>query len=200
MRPKQLNETKKLRQWSMVEDPAEAVMESHPNYWKTTVMSVHFETISTTDGPFSLLELDGVVLCSGWTGQLDELLLRSPIGKISEPPTPGKTTAGQAVRDYYAGQLDAIDSVKVSLRGTEFQIAGWNQLRNIPAGSTLSYSEFAAATGRPRAVRAAASICAKNVVPLFVPCHRICRSDGSLGDFAWGSTLKNNLLRHEGAF
>ena len=79
------------------------------------------------------------------------------------------------------------------------QAAGWSALRGIQPGHPLTYSEFAAALGSPSAVRAAASICARNAPALFVPCHRVLRSDGSLGGFAWGLDVKRELLAREAA-
>lgn len=68
----------------------------------------------------------------------------------------------------------------------------------IPHGATSSYAELAAAAGRPRAVRAAGSACATNPVPVVVPCHRVLRSDGSLGAYGGGLAMKAELLRREG--
>lgn len=68
----------------------------------------------------------------------------------------------------------------------------------IPCGATSSYAELAAAAGRPRAVRAAGSACATNPVPVVVPCHRVLRSDGSLGNYGGGIAMKAELLRREG--
>ncbi len=76
---------------------------------------------------------------------------------------------------------------------------GWEQLRRIRPGHPQSYTEFAAAIGNPRAVRAAASACATNAPALFVPCHRVLRTDGSLGGFAWGVEVKRSLLEREAA-
>ncbi len=76
---------------------------------------------------------------------------------------------------------------------------GWAALREIVPGHPLTYTEFAAALGQPAAVRAAASICARNAPALFVPCHRVLRSDGSLGGFAWGLEVKDRLLARERA-
>ena len=83
--------------------------------------------------------------------------------------------------------------------GTDLQLRGWAALRAIDAGKQLTYTGFAAALGQPSAVRAAASICARNAPALFVPCHRVLRSDGSLGGFAWGLDVKESLLAREAA-
>ena len=109
------------------------------------------------------------------------------------------TDAAASVTAYYGGDLSAIDDVEVAQQGTEMQLVGWAALRRIEPGQPLSYAEFAAALGQPNAVRAAASICARNAPALFVPCHRVLRSDGSLGGFAWGLDVKRSLLSREAA-
>ncbi len=76
--------------------------------------------------------------------------------------------------------------IPVRLQGTAFQRRVWNALRRIPYGRTLSYAGLARAIGHPRAVRAVAQACAANPVPLLVPCHRVIRSDGSLGGYSSG--------------
>jgi len=83
--------------------------------------------------------------------------------------------------------------------GTAMQRAGWEALRRIEPGAPLTYTGFAALLGSPRAVRAAASICARNAPALFVPCHRVLRGDGSMGGFAWGVEVKRSLLTREAA-
>jgi methylated-DNA-[protein]-cysteine S-methyltransferase len=71
-------------------------------------------------------------------------------------------------------------------------------LRGVPAGTTVAYRELAELAGRPRAVRAAASACATNPVPIVVPCHRVVRSDGTLGAYGPGQPAKRTLLALEG--
>jgi O-6-methylguanine DNA methyltransferase len=73
----------------------------------------------------------------------------------------------------------------------------WEALRTVPRGETRSYSELAAAIGRPSAARAVASACAHNPVALVVPCHRIVRNDGALGGYRWGVARKRELLKRE---
>jgi len=87
--------------------------------------------------------------------------------------------------------------VAVAQDGTALQQQGWAALRRIVPGAPLSYAGFADALGQPSAVRAAASICARNAPALFVPCHRVLRSDGTLGGFAWGLDVKRALLARE---
>ncbi|PLK27718.1 bifunctional DNA-binding transcriptional regulator/O6-methylguanine-DNA methyltransferase Ada [Novosphingobium sp. TH158] len=89
-------------------------------------------------------------------------------------------------------------SVPLDVRGTAFQEAVWRELRRIPAGETRSYSQIAAAVGAPRAVRACGSANGANNVAVLIPCHRVVRSDGSLGGYAWGLDIKRKLLAREG--
>jgi methylated-DNA-[protein]-cysteine S-methyltransferase len=70
-------------------------------------------------------------------------------------------------------------------------------MRTIKPGAPVTYTEFAGLAGRPDAIRAAAAACARNAVALFVPCHRVRRSDGTLGGYRWGLTVKSWLLDHE---
>jgi len=85
------------------------------------------------------------------------------------------------------------------LSGTDFQIAVWNSLYQIPLGGTASYQAVAEAIGRPRAVRAVANAVASNRLAYLVPCHRVVRSNGALGGYRWGVALKSALLDWETA-
>lgn len=87
--------------------------------------------------------------------------------------------------------------IPLDVRGTAFQEAVWRELRRIPPGETRSYSDLAAAVGRPRAVRAAGSANGANHVSVLIPCHRVVRTDGTLGGYAWGLEIKAELLRRE---
>lgn len=159
-------------------------------------MTATIQTLATPDGAFTLLVDDRQrVLASGWTEDHAAIL-----GRLAAPPVDvrgGEVDAAAAVGAYYRGELTAIDDVEVHQQGTALQLSGWAALRRIAPGSPLSYSAFAAALGRPTAVRAAASICARNAPALFVPCHRVLRGDGSLGGFAWGVDVKRSLLARE---
>ncbi|MEU1972214.1 methylated-DNA--[protein]-cysteine S-methyltransferase [Microbacterium sp. NPDC019599] len=158
------------------------------------------QTIDTPDGAFTIVADErGRVLASGWTADPEAALARISPRLRPVAVAEGETDAAAAARAYYGGDLAAIWSVEVAQTGTEMQLSGWRVLRAIEPGSPLSYAEFAAALGQPSAVRAAASICARNAPALFVPCHRVLRSDGSLGGFAWGLEVKRSLLAREAA-
>lgn len=163
-------------------------------------MTAVIQTIDTADGAFTLLVDDEQrVLASGWTAEHDTLIARLPERMRPFEIREGETDAASAVLAYYDDDLAAVDSVPVRQFGTELQQAGWNALRRIAPGEPLTYTSFAAGLGNPQAVRAAASICARNAPALFVPCHRVLRSDGTLGGFAWGLAVKESLLAREAA-
>ncbi|MBW8784560.1 MAG: bifunctional DNA-binding transcriptional regulator/O6-methylguanine-DNA methyltransferase Ada [Novosphingobium sp.] len=89
--------------------------------------------------------------------------------------------------------------VPLDVKGTAFQEAVWRELRRIAPGETRSYAEIAAAVGKPQAVRAAGSANGANNVAVLIPCHRVIRSDGSLGGYAYGLDIKRALLEKERA-
>lgn len=85
----------------------------------------------------------------------------------------------------------------VDVAGTAFQQAVWAALRAIPAGETRTYKQIAAQIGRPSAVRATGTACGDNVLAVLIPCHRVLRSDGGLGGYAYGLKRKEALLALE---
>ena len=87
----------------------------------------------------------------------------------------------------------------LDLQGTDFQLLVWNALCSIPRGSTLSYRAIAVKVGSPHASRAVGTACKLNPIPLFIPCHRVVKQDGSIGEFALGSHNKKFLLDLEQA-
>jgi len=161
--------------------------------------ATHVSTVDTPAGPFTaVVDDDGVVLASGWTSTVDDLLTFVP---LPSPPQPradlGAVT--KAVLAYHDGDLTAIDDIAVRQAGGPFLTHAWDVLRNVPAGAPVTYTTFAELSGRPAAVRAAAMACARNAAALFVPCHRVLRLDGTLGGFRWGLPVKRWLLAHEAA-
>ncbi|WP_420960488.1 bifunctional DNA-binding transcriptional regulator/O6-methylguanine-DNA methyltransferase Ada [Brucella sp. IR073] len=85
----------------------------------------------------------------------------------------------------------------LDVRGTAFQERVWQALRNIPVGSTTSYTEIAERIGAPKAVRAVAGACAANKIAVAIPCHRVVRQDGDLSGYRWGVERKRALLQRE---
>jgi len=86
-----------------------------------------------------------------------------------------------------------------NLKGTKFQIKVWNYLKKIPKGKLRTYSQVAKAINKPLAVRAVANAIGKNPFPPIIPCHRVVRSDGSLGGYSGkgGVATKKVLLKKE---
>lgn len=126
-----------------------------------------------------------------------ELIRRFPNARIEE--------GGERMADFVAGAVAAVENpsrrpdLPIDVAGTAFQQAVWAELRRIPAGETRSYAQIAAAVGKPAAVRAAGSANGANNVAVLIPCHRVVRTDGSLGGYAYGLDRKRALLEKEGA-
>jgi len=102
------------------------------------------------------------------------------------------------VNDWIDGDLDAFKDLKISQSGAEFMQDCWRTLRKVKGGKVVTYAQLANKAGRSKAVRAAGSACAKNFVAPFVPCHRVVKTGGDLGNYAYGIRLKRALLLHEG--
>ena len=103
------------------------------------------------------------------------------------------------ISDYFDGDISAINGISVRQPGATFSQAAWKVMRKVKAGAVISYADLADRAGSSAAVRAAGSACAKNAIMLVVPCHRIVKSGGALGNYAYGVNKKEWLLRHEGA-
>ena len=85
----------------------------------------------------------------------------------------------------------------LDVRGTAFQQRVWQALRDIPAGSTVSYADLARRIGAPKSVRAVAQACGANALAVAIPCHRVVRNDGALAGYRWGVERKRALLERE---
>jgi AraC family transcriptional regulator of adaptative response/methylated-DNA-[protein]-cysteine methyltransferase len=122
------------------------------------------------------------------------LLAHSPQSPAQLSPCKAEQTALlEHVRRALLNHI-SLEELPVDLSGTPFQLRVWKHLRSIPPGEVRSYAEVARALGFPRAVRAVASACARNILGLVIPCHRVIRSDGSPGGYRWGLPLKEKLL------
>ena len=88
----------------------------------------------------------------------------------------------------------------MKLKGTEFQLKVWNEIKKIPKGNVKTYKEIAEIIGNPNSARAVANACGKNPFLIEIPCHRVIRSDGDLGGYSGkgGVDMKKNLLMNEG--
>ena len=102
----------------------------------------------------------------------------------------------KALLNYLSGRSPHPD-LPLDVRATAFQWRVWRQLKAIPYGETRTYQQVARAIGKPTATRAVARACATNPVALIIPCHRVVRTDGSMGGYRWGIARKETLLREE---
>lgn len=116
-----------------------------------------------------------------------------------DAPTPVLKRAATELGEYFAGRRRSF-TVPVSLAGTPFQQAIWQQLQDIPFGSVRGYGELGRATGRPTAGRAVGGAVGANPVPLLIPCHRVLASDARITGYSAGDGIPTKvwLLDHEG--
>jgi len=107
-------------------------------------------------------------------------------------------TCIQQLDEYFHGQRQNF-TISTNPAGSAFQSQIWNLLLKIPYGKTISYLDLAREYGDEKAIRAIASACGKNPIPIIIPCHRVIHNDGSLTGYAGGLLKKQWLLEHEGA-
>ncbi|MCB9507303.1 MAG: methylated-DNA--[protein]-cysteine S-methyltransferase [Myxococcales bacterium] len=160
------------------------------------------ESVGTPIGPLTLLtDDDGAVWALEWEdreARMFELLRRQRGGAGIELRTRGSaSTARAAVEAYFGGQPRVVESIALSVAGTEFQRLVWSALQSIPVGSTVSYGALAERLAKPRAVRAVGLANGQNPIAIIVPCHRVIGADGALTGYAGGLERKRWLLAHE---
>ena len=161
--------------------------------------TIRFTTVETGLG-WALVAATGRGICMTALGDeraaLEaELRRRFPAALIW--PADAALTAWAERIVQFITRPDAQPDLPLDIRGTAFQAQVWRALQKIPPGQTASYSEIAAALGRPRAVRAVAQACANNKLAVLVPCHRVVRSDGDLAGYRWGIERKRALIARE---
>jgi AraC family transcriptional regulator of adaptative response/methylated-DNA-[protein]-cysteine methyltransferase len=111
----------------------------------------------------------------------DDLKIISLAERIFPPPSRNRET----------------EDIHLYLKGSPFQLAVWKELLAIPSGATISYGELAARIGRPGAARAVGTAVSLNPVALLIPCHRVVRASGEMGNYRWGKELKMQILDSE---
>jgi AraC family transcriptional regulator of adaptative response/methylated-DNA-[protein]-cysteine methyltransferase len=167
---------------------------------------IRFTIVSSPLGRLLVAVTDRGV-CAVSIGDSETALRRS---LEEEFPKAERRRVDDGADDWLAAQVQRVaeelehpgrvgSAIPLDLRGTAFQYRVWRALISIPAGATRSYTEVARAIGEPAAVRAVARACGANRVAILVPCHRVIRSDGSLGGYRWGLPRKAELLRRESA-
>ena len=102
-----------------------------------------------------------------------------------------------ALTAYFAGDVGALDAIRVAPEGTVFKQLVWKALREVRAGETISYGALAERVGAPGAARAVGTANATNPICLIIPCHRVIRAGGDLGNYGFGPERKRWLIEHE---
>lgn len=122
-----------------------------------------------------------------------------PRARLTPSPASGspELDAWMLALDEHLRQNQPRPDIPLDLRGTAFQTRVWKLLLSVREGEVVSYTELAKRLGEPKAVRAVASACGRNRIAVLVPCHRVLRSDGSLGGYRWGLDRKQALLDKE---
>jgi AraC family transcriptional regulator of adaptative response/methylated-DNA-[protein]-cysteine methyltransferase len=158
-------------------------------------VTIDWAVVDTSLGPMLVAATNRGVCRLSFSEGREELAARFPNAELVE--------GGEAFAALLQLIVDAVErpgtasDIPLDVRGTAFQERVWAELRKIPPGETRSYAEIAAAAGNPKAVRATGSANGANNVAVLIPCHRVVRSDGSLGGYAYGLDIKRELLSRE---
>lgn len=157
-------------------------------------------SVSSPIGKLNLIARQDVLLAAGFsaTGKLLSSLSQSD-RELTSKKVKSIKGINNLIVDYFDGDLNALHQISVSQPGGEFSQRAWKSMRKVNAGKTISYAQLAKQAGSEAAVRAAGSACAKNLIAIVVPCHRIVKTGGALGNYAYGLKSKEWLLSHEGA-
>ncbi len=156
-------------------------------------MSVFYEVLHPSPvGALKLVADETHLLAILWEGEsLKDVGMKGELQAGSNAQV--LTLAADQLREYFSGTRFDFD-LPIRLSGTEFQVQVWESLREIPYGTTWSYSKLAARIDRPRAVRAVGAANGRNRIPIVVPCHRVIGASGDLTGFAGGMEAKVLLL------
>ena len=159
-------------------------------------VAIHWAVVDTSLGSMLVAATDKGVCRLSFNEGEDALRSRFPKADLVEGGQDFERLLADVVASVEAPGR-GFDHIPLDVRGTAFQEACWKALRAIPAGETRTYAEIAAAAGNPKAVRAAGSANARNNVAVLIPCHRVIRTGGDLGGYAYGLDIKRELLARE---
>ncbi len=159
-------------------------------------VTIRWTIADTSLGPLLVAATDRGLCRVSFDEDAAALRARFPKAEIQEGGVPLADLAARVVASVESPERD--HDLPLDIRGTAFQEAVWQALRDIPPGETRTYSELAAIAGNAKAVRAAGSACGANPVAIVIPCHRAQRTDGTLGGYAYGLGRKRALLTREG--
>lgn len=159
-------------------------------------MNLYRTTWLSPIGPLHLLADDDHLLCLAFDQNLEAVLQRlSGAAARLEKNLLLNRVCGE-LAEYFEGCRTSF-SVPIAPQGTAFQLRAWEALRRIPYGTTVSYQAQARELGAAGAVRATGTANGRNPIAIIVPCHRVVRSDGGIGGYAGGISVKRELLELE---
>ena len=169
-----------------------------PSAWVSGAagVTIHWAVVPTSLGQMLVAATDKGVCRLSFAEGVEALQQRFPRATLVAGGDDFAALLGDVVRAVETPAM-GFDHIPIDVKGTAFQEAVWRELRKIPAGETRSYSDIAAAIGKPTAVRAAGSANGANNVAVLIPCHRVVRADGTLGGYAYGLDIKAELLARE---
>jgi AraC family transcriptional regulator of adaptative response/methylated-DNA-[protein]-cysteine methyltransferase len=169
----------------------------------------HFNDISHAEIKFAIGECSlGAILvaiskrgvCAISLGDKADILARDFLHRF---PSAELITGDHEFEQLFAKVIDFVETpalehdLPLDIRGTAFQQRVWQTLRDIPPGSTVSYTDIAHQIDAPKSFRAVAGACAANTMAVAIPCHRVVRNNGGLSGYRWGIERKAELLRRE---
>ncbi|MGB0718019.1 MAG: methylated-DNA--[protein]-cysteine S-methyltransferase [Alphaproteobacteria bacterium] len=128
---------------------------------------------------------------------IDELKLEFPRALLESKPNSKIYDFARRLENALKGHWDELSRLPLDPVGTPFQLKVWSAIQQIPVGSVSTYKKLAHKIGLENAHRAAARGCAANKIALLIPCHRVIRSNGTLGGYRWGLKRKEELLNLE---
>lgn len=160
--------------------------------------AVHWATAQTSLGPALVAASVKGVCFLAFGGGEPQLRARFPATPLIEHG-PCVTAVLDEVIAAIEAPSPAMHHIALDVTGTPFQRQVWEELRRIPLGEKRTYGELAAALGNPKATRAVGGANGANSIAVLIPCHRVIAAGGALGGYAWGTQIKAELLRREGA-
>lgn len=158
---------------------------------------IHWAVVPTTLGQMLVAATEKGVCRLSFNEDPAALAERFPNAELAQGGAAFEALLAEIVAAVEAPGARDFAHIPLDVKGTAFQEAVWQALRRIPKGETRTYAQIAAAVGRPGAVRAAGSANGANHVSVLIPCHRVIRTDGTLGGYAWGLDIKQELLARE---
>lgn len=163
--------------------------------------TIRYAKAQSSLGPFVAAQSErGVAMVE--FGEMSELKLAELQRRFSAAEIVEDEDAMRETLDRIAALIDQPGTdcdLAVDLQGSGFELRVWNALREVPAGTTVSYGEIAGRLGVPREAREVGEACAANVVAVVVPCHRVVKKDGTISGYRWGVRRKRALIDRERA-